>query len=254
MRIRFIPLILAVLFLTPFVFAQFRVVPKEVTYTRKGNQVPDFKKTFTVRYPVVEGIALKGTRERLKNTISYWKNFDTTLEDNLNGDYWMSSLDYKVNYLNRGLLDIDLTMEGSGAYPDAHTKTLVVDLNTGGRLFVRDVFTNIGALVLKIDRAQKAEIKSTKAQALREGLDDTDTYDSLISETVFGVSKMDEFSISEKGVTFIYDYGFPHAFKALEPEGRYFFSWNELRPYVKKRGRLSGFYDSFRIGKMKAQS
>ena len=66
---------------------------------------------------------------------------------------------------------------------------------------------------------------------------------------MFEISKLDQFSISDKGVTFLYDYGFGHAYKALEPEGRYFFTWAEMRPYVKKRGRFSVFYDSFRIGK-----
>jgi hypothetical protein len=44
-------------------------------------------------------------------------------------------------------------------------------------------------------------------------------------------------------VTFLYDAGFPHAIQALEPNGNYFFSYAELRPFIKKDGLLGTFIE-----------
>jgi hypothetical protein len=56
-----------------------------------------------------------------------------------------------------------------------------------------------------------------------------------------GVKDLNEFSVSDKGVTFLFDAGFPHAIQALQPEGEYFFSYAEIRPYIKRDGPLSVF-------------
>jgi len=42
-------------------------------------------------------------------------------------------------------------------------------------------------------------------------------------------------------VTFLYDAGFPHAHAAFEPEGQYFFSYVELKPYLRSDGLLGQF-------------
>ena len=55
------------------------------------------------------------------------------------------------------------------------------------------------------------------------------------------MDKLDEFSISDKGVTFLYDYGFPHAIQALEPDGRYFFTWAQMKQHIKRGGLLAKF-------------
>ena len=55
----------------------------------------------------------------------------------------------------------------------------------------------------------------------------------------FGADDLNRFRLDEKGVTFVYDFGFPHVSEALEPSGEYFLSWEELRPYVEPGGPLS---------------
>ena len=59
-----------------------------------------------------------------------------------------------------------------------------------------------------------------------------------LNELKFEVKNLDEFSVSDKGVTFLYDAGFPHASRALQPAGEYFFSYAELLPYIKRNGPL----------------
>ena len=229
-------------FLLPSIlFAQVEIKPKEETYTRKAAGAPTHKKTFKVRYPMVSGVDSAEKARKIKNALDYWSNFDISLEESLNDYYWLDSLDYKVNYLDGGLLDISLIMEGSAAYPNGYEKTLVIDLMQGRRLYINDVFVDIGNLVLKIDKAHKADVKRARETARKDGLDDADSFDTLIETQKLTLKKLEDYSISETGVTFIYDYGFPHAFEALEPEGRFFFSWRELAPFVKKGAALEKF-------------
>jgi hypothetical protein len=57
----------------------------------------------------------------------------------------------------------------------------------------------------------------------------------------FKRSNLDDFSISDKGLTFLYDAEFPHVVQALQPAGEYFFSYAELRPYIRREGLLGTF-------------
>ena len=57
----------------------------------------------------------------------------------------------------------------------------------------------------------------------------------------FGTENLDDFSVGAKGITFLYDAGLPHVIKAFEPEGRYFFSYSELTPYLNRTGPLGQF-------------
>ena len=59
-----------------------------------------------------------------------------------------------------------------------------------------------------------------------------------LGELKFDVNNLDEFSVNDQGVTFLYDAGFPHAIRALQPDGENFFSYAELRPYIKRNGPL----------------
>jgi len=55
----------------------------------------------------------------------------------------------------------------------------------------------------------------------------------------FGVENLDTFRLDDKGVTFVYDFEFPHVSEALEPAGEYFLSYEELRPYINPEGPLA---------------
>jgi hypothetical protein len=59
----------------------------------------------------------------------------------------------------------------------------------------------------------------------------------------FKIENLDDCSVGARGITFLYDAGYPHAIQAFEPEGRYFFSYAELKPYIKRDGILGQFVD-----------
>ena len=62
-----------------------------------------------------------------------------------------------------------------------------------------------------------------------------------LQNATFGMENLDNFSVNNRGVTFLYDFGFPHVIKALEPSGRYFFSYERLKEHINQDGLLGVF-------------
>lgn len=237
-------LILIAIFLAAFSinsFSQVKIVPNKVEFKRVGENVPDFKKTFTITYPVVVGLDDYQVEENLVKTLNYWNNFEGSVEENLGNYHWLEELSYLVNYNKNSVLDITLIMEGSGAYPSTYSKNLVIDLKTGQRVYIKDVFTNVDRLLLKIDKAKQLEEQKEIAERREYSADDAETLKEMLDENKHSINKLEEFSVNDEGVTFHFDYGFPHVIKALAPAGRYFFKWSELKPFIKLEGLLGQF-------------
>ena len=104
-----------------------------------------------------------------------------------------------------------------------------------------DVFEahKITQVVAVVDRQLQREIKDRKEEekdpADKEAVDDT------YKDLKFQLKDLDDFSVGPKGITFLYDAGFPHVIRALEPAGRYFFSYSALKPFIKRDGPLGQF-------------
>ena len=100
-------------------------------------------------------------------------------------------------------------------------------------------FTDPAGLAAMVKKEQEKEI----AKAIEEIKNDPDAGESdpaeLFSSADFTSKDLDWFGLDDKGVTFKYDYGFPHVIQALQPEGEYFFSWEQLKPYIKPGSLLS---------------
>lgn len=250
MKIKFWFAILAVAFLAATAFSQGAVVvtPKKTVYTRKGKVSLKEKRTFTVIYPVVSGAISAAAKKKLENTLSYWRVFETTLAENMSGYDWLTEMSYKVNYNKNGILDISLTQEGVGAYPDGQTVTMVVDLKTGEQIKFDDVFIadkkpDFAAIVnQKLDTEKKAIIKEIDGGNFSDG--DKEANDALreqLQGLEFTADTFDEFTISDSGITILYDAGFPHAIQAAQPDGRYFFAWSEIKSFIKPAGLLGRF-------------
>ena len=63
----------------------------------------------------------------------------------------------------------------------------------------------------------------------------------MLKDSLFTKENLDDFSINDTGITFHYNYGFAHAFQALQPDGEYLFSFKEMTPYIKKAGAFGQF-------------
>lgn len=218
--------------------AQTITISAKKTVYRRPKPMHAYKRTFTITRPVVKA-ATPALSKKINSLISYEKNFDFTIREELGQYQWLEEAGYKVIYNRKGVLCIELWIEGSGAYPSGSTVTLAVDTARGRRLTARDLFTDLPVLARKIRSMQEAEIKAAKADIARS--DPESDPEQLFADARFAAADIREFSIDASGITFIYDYGFPHVIKALEPDGRYRLAWSELKPFIKPGGLLARF-------------
>jgi hypothetical protein len=214
---------------------------RRLVLVRTGSIVRQFpeRRRAIVSYPVVLGPKNSAVLRKVRALLDFKNIFGTSLAE-YRADAWLSEFDYKVNYNRNFILDITFRQEGIGAYPDTHFKHFAINLRNGELIRAADVFdpSTLNELAALVDRKLQAEIQQTNREISAE---ERESIESLVRELKIDASKLDDFSISVKGVTFLYDAGFPHVIKALEPAGEYFFSFAELKPYIRREGPLGIF-------------
>lgn len=217
-------------------FAQIKISTKKVYYKRPKTVEMEHKRSFYIVYPKISG----ANATKIESILSYEKNFDFKLKEQISGeDFWLNSCDFVLNYNKNNILGIELYMEGSGAYPSTSVKHIVVNTKNGTQIKPIDVFTNLNGLAALVKKAQKAEINRETERLKKEEPDfDASEY---FNNADYNVKNVSDFAISEKGLVFHYDYGFPHVVLALQPEGNYFFNWKQLKPYIKSNGIFAQF-------------
>ena len=201
------------------------------------------KKRAVVTYPVISGLNATVLR-RVRSTLDFKNIFDYSLKD-YREDTWLDEFDYLVNHNGNRLLDITFSQSGSAAYPDDQSKHFLIDLRNGRVLKAADVFIPAGMAQLtdSINQKLQAELRKILKELSESKSDPQDI--AIAGEAQeplrFTIENLDDFSVGTKGVTFLYDAGYPHVIQAFEPEGRYFFSYSELKPYIKPDGPLGQF-------------
>lgn len=151
----------------------------------------------------------------------------------------ITDVSYKVNHNANGLLDLTMTSETMGAYPDAFSEYLVYDLRSGARVRPGDVFSTFRPIRSLIQKQVEDAIAAAKA-------DDPSAAEDLnlmLGDTPGSVDDdtLGRFTIAKTGLTFHYSFGFPHVAKALEPNGDVLLTWAELKPSL----RLDGLFATF---------
>lgn len=212
---------------------------RKVTYTRP-KPISEGKETFVVNYPKVSGVG-KALATKIENTISYRNVLNLNVAKEKTEYQWLELADYDVGYNKNGILSINLFMEGWGAYPSSTLKTVVVNLKTGARVRPADVFTNLTGLAAEVKKQQTEEMKIARDDYKKDTENEDFDGSPYFDEANFTVKNLAEFSVDDKGVTFNYNYGFPHMIQALEPNGAYSMSWKELKPFIKRGGLLAKF-------------
>lgn len=221
-------------------FAQsVKITGKKITYTRP-KPIADYKKTFTVNYPKVKA-ATTALSKKIENTISFAKVLSLNIEEEKGEYQWLEEADYDINYNKNGILSIYLSMSGTAAYPSTMGKNVVVNLKTGNEVKPADVFTNLNGLAAEIKKRQSAEIKQAKEDYKKDSENSDFDGSEYFQNADFKAENLENFNVTENGVTFTYDYGFPHVILALQPDGNYLLTWNELKPFIKRGGLLAQF-------------
>lgn len=238
-----IKILLAMLFVFALSFTAFaqtvKITPKKTVYKRKNPEAADYKRTFTITYPKVSGVSA-ALIKKIEANLSFEKAFDFTLKEEINEQYSLDSASYEVLYNKFGILNVLLIGEVSGAYPTTLQKSVNIDAKTGERIKAADIFTKLTELAAKVKKAQEAEIKKGVAVIKKEA-PDLENPMEFFGTTDYTTENLDDFSAGDKGITFRFDYEFPHVALALQPDGRFFFSWAQLKPYIKRDGLLARF-------------
>lgn len=229
---------LAICFVTVSSAQSVVVTPRKVTY-RRPRPIASHKRTFTVTYPRVRA-ATPAVSRKIEAAIDPIKVLGIKLNEELREFQWLEEAGYEINYNKNGILAATLSANGTAAYPDGFEKYVVVDQKTGSPARPADVFSNLNGLAAMVKEAQKAEIATALVEIKKED-PENDNPASLFESSDFKVSDLDQYTVDEKGVTFIYDYGFPHVIQALQPEGHYVFTWAQMKPFVKNDGVLGQF-------------
>lgn len=229
------------LFVISFAFASVsfpqsvKITPKKVSFQRTGANVPDHKKSFSINYPTIKG----KIGEKIEAILNYEKSFDFKIQAEKKGIHWLESADFTVDYNKKNVLNVTLYIEGSGAYPSTSSKHFVINIKNGTRVKPTDVFINLNGLAELGSKAQKAEMKAETARLEKDEPDfDPESY---FIDAKFTTENLWVFTVSDKGLTFHYDYGFPHVALALQPDGDFFFSWKQLKPFIKTTGLFGQF-------------
>ncbi|MBC8028949.1 MAG: hypothetical protein H7Z16_02465 [Pyrinomonadaceae bacterium] len=220
---------------------------RRVVLIRRGKLARDFphKKRAVVTYPVVTGLRDPEVLRRVRALLDFKNIFDYSLKE-YRDDAWLSEFSYVVNHNSNSLLDITFTQSGSGAYPDDHEKHFLINLKDGSLVKAADAFEpdKLNALAAEVDRKLQHELKELAVENAKDkdaGAEERESVNQAYQNLKFEKSHLDEFSVSRKGITFLYDAGFPHVIQALEPAGRYLLTFAELKPYIKPNGPLGQF-------------
>jgi hypothetical protein len=224
------------------------IKPRTVTLIRRASLVKGFpeKRTAKVTHPIVSGLKNLQVLRRVQSLLQVKNVFDSSI-DEYRQDRWLEEFGYKVNYNRNHILDVTFTQSGSGAYPDTHTKHFAINLKDGNVIKASDVFLSDKSQTLAalVNNKLQGELKKILEEL---SASKSDPEDSRIAKEAqeplkFTIENLDEFSIGAKGITFLYDAGYPHVIQALEPNGEYFFSYSELKPFIKRDGLLGQFID-----------
>jgi hypothetical protein len=212
------------------------VTSKKVEYRRPDFNPSEFKSTFTVVYPRVKVSANRAIERKIQKAINYENNFEVSIQKNrLAEETDLTSLDYRIVYNKRGFLDVILFMETLGAYSWTTKKEIIFDLKTGNIAKAENCFveSSLNRLAKRVALKLRAEIERAKHE-----------YGGFPPESEnarFERENLDDFSIGNKGITFHFDYGFNYASLVLQPKGEFFFSWKQIRPFVRRDGLLAKF-------------
>lgn len=145
-------------------------------------------------------------------------------------------LDYQVGYNRDGLLDLTITHETMGAYPDSYAAHFLFDVATGKALKGADLLAadQLPALAAALDQRLQAELTEARQSNPDCVSEDDDPYQGQ-----FGVDHLQDVGLTDGGVVFTYDYDFPHVIQACEPGGVFSMTFAEIKPYLRADGPLA---------------
>jgi len=218
------------------------ITPKKTVYQRTVREEMEHKKSFTITYPKVSGLSAALNR-KIEKALSYERVFDFKLADELKDTFWLDEADFATKYNADGILAVALFIEGSGAYPSGSMKHIVINTKTGLQAKPDNIFlpAKKPQLIDFLEKRLRENNKKAIAELKADNAEDAETLTEMLAGKKFEAGNLNDFTIDEKGVTFFYEYGFPHVVRALEPDNALFVSYADLKPFIRTDGLLGKF-------------
>lgn len=234
-------IILLAAFTTVFLYlpaySQVTVTGKMMTYARP-RPIMDVKKTFTVNHPKVKA-STPALSRKIERLISHETVLGVNIKEEIGEIQWLEEADFAVVHNANDVLTVKLWINGTGAYPSGSTKVVVVDTKRGVRLTPAMVFSDLKGLAAMVQKDLEKEIAAGIQRMKNEPDIGEIKPEDLFEDKRFQIEDLDGFSVGANGVTFTYNYDFPHVIEAFEPGGSFTYSWAQLRPYIKATGLLA---------------
>jgi hypothetical protein len=250
---QFFWLLALILLATPARYSQSRppvttdkvsIAKRKIVINRSGpRQYLKFhpeKRTAIIYHPFISGLRDPTLLRKVRSLLSIKAIFGMSLRE-YRESTWLNELDYEVNYNANHILDITFTADGEGPHPDSHSRTIPVDLKLGKILKARDVFieAKLGELAAAVDIKLKLEVTELIKTA-KENID-AENIIELLGQQKFEVENLDDFSINQEGVRFLYTADFPRVYVGFEPLGGYLFPYSSLKSFIKPGSPLAQF-------------
>ncbi len=217
-------------------FGQNVVITKKKETVKRPRPTSEYKASFDLERPVVKA-ATPAVSRLIEQNLSYEKNFELSIKEETTDIQWLDEATFEIEHNGGGIISARLSISGSAAYPDGVTKYVVLDAKTGRKLTANDVFIDLSGLLKLVLTKQEAEVKEASDEIKDEDPEVVDYFDGRRID----VEGLDHFSVSADGVAFHYDYAFPHVIQAYEPEGKFEFTWAEIKGHIKPSGLLGRF-------------
>lgn len=208
------------------------VIPKRIERVRGRGE---FASTDVALVPVITGLpvsVLKNIRKELKLERVMGEHSHELFKKK---DVW--NLNYDVTYNEDYILGLTFRW----VFWSETAKTLAFDL-TNGRLI------KLSDLILPERMEKLAELVDNRLQGeIREMIshhkDSRNLEWAIKSQGTLKVTvgDLEDFSICETGLTLFFHAGFHHTASWAEPKGRYFFTYTELKPFLKPQTPVSQF-------------
>lgn len=192
-----------------------------------------------ISWPVVTG-TFAGVA-RIGEILNYRNVTGETLEETranykLHGAGIVGS-SFLVNWMDTEYLDLTISVETLGAYPSSMIFNYCFNLDTGEEVIPEDIF--IEDRIPDLVQMCNAELQNATEPIAESVLAVVQNRigSEIEEEFTFNVENLKQLGIRRGGIVFHYDFNFPHAIAASEPDGELFFYWDHMNEYLLPEAR-----------------
>ncbi len=137
-------------------------------------------------------------------------------------DEGLSIKEVKINYDNNDIFSVSLLFNFYGAYPVSYEKNYAFLFPTGDIIKIEELVKEeeLVNLASVVEKAIKENVASKREYVESNFNDELEWFDEKTKEIAVDAQEtLSNFKITEDGITFYYDFEFPHAAKEIEPQG-----------------------------------